>query len=60
MSFEPCPKCGNTTGRDRVQLAKFFEDADHGTDVQDWSTLLRDECAECGHVIFEHDLYSAL
>lgn len=60
MSFEPCPDCGESAGRSRVQVASFHEDTDGGTEYLDWGTLLKDECAECGHVFFEHDLLDRL
>jgi len=60
MSFDPCPECGNTTGRNRVQVTEFFETEDHATEGGDWGQILRDQCAECDHVIFEHELYDDL
>lgn len=64
MGFEPCPECGNETSRRREQIAGFTETVDeydsHGTDVHDWGSLLYDECAECGEVLFEHELHEEL
>lgn len=57
---DPCPTYGNTTERNREQIAQFVENAEGGTQSAEWGPLLYDECGECGHILFEDDQRTTL